>query len=71
MAEKPTNSVKTVNGIVFRCWHTGILQYEWRSEDGRRVVRSMKSLYSASVDRQPLKHKFRTLHNAMKAASAS
>lgn len=67
----------TIDGVTFHCYHTGILRYEWRSEDSRlRVQRNYNSdTHCASVDgtsiegANPLRaRRFRTFKGAMAAA---
>lgn len=63
---------QTISGVTFNCWHTGILRYEWRSDDNRLAAGSNynKATYYGEVDGQRLGKKFRTLTNAMAAAVA-
>lgn len=77
--EKPTSAPpKVVMGVTFRCYPSGILQYEWRSDDARLVAWQCphRESYRATVDgkgvfapgRSDRLKRFRTLENAMRAA---
>lgn len=50
---------RTVKNVVFRCWRVAVLSYEWRSEDGRCVVRQPPSTdsYIVSVDGEGIRNK--------------
>lgn len=75
--KKPTGAPpRTIEGVTFRCYHTGITQYEWWSDDGRFAVYGYfsKSGYSAWVDGHLIQSaasghgkNFRTFDNAVKA----
>lgn len=75
--KKPTGApARTIEGVTFRCYHTGITQYEWWSDDGRFAVYGYfsKSGYSAWVDGHLIQSaasghakNFRTFDNAVKA----
>jgi hypothetical protein len=43
---------REVDGVVFRCYHTGIMQYVWRSDDGRLEVgnRGTRKTYYITVN---------------------
>lgn len=60
----------TVNGVIFRCYDLGMLQYEWRSEGGRFTAarRPMRETFHASVDGIGLPTRFRSLESAMRSA---
>ena len=78
---RPTSAPpRTVSGHVWRCFSTGVMQTEWRTEDGRCTVTRTPRLsgFNARTDGQlvvganPAKAKlFQTLANAMIGAVAA
>ena len=71
---KPTSaSPQVIDGVTFRCYHTGIQRYEWRSDDGRcsAGLNPFSSTYYGQADGTTIKKRFRSLTNAMKAAVAA
>lgn len=64
---------KVVNGVTFRCYKAGILQYKWQSDDGRCAAYDwpQRMTFGASLDGVSLYKRFRSLENAMKAAVAA
>ena len=84
MSDKPTSAQPIViDGFTFRCYRCGVLQHQWRSDDGRlKATRiSGKETYCAAVDGKYLRsnnkrlgsraRRFMTLQNAMRAAVAA
>lgn len=68
---------KTIDGVQFDCYRTGISRYEWRSPDGRITYRSnyAHSGYNVRVDGQYIEGSragrakdFRTIEAAVRAA---
>lgn len=60
----------TVEGVTFRCWHTGILRYEWRSDDGLIIVARnyRRSTWNAVVNGVEIGRRFLGLQSAILAA---
>lgn len=76
---KPTSAKpRTVEGVVFRCYRTGMLKTAWRSDDGRLEAGDNyhSTTYYAAVDGAGIGatptslrcKRFRSLENAMRAA---
>lgn len=58
-----------VEGIVFAEWKVGIFTREWRSEDGRALVRRMGHGYVACVDGGVVASGLFTRYEALRAAA--
>ncbi len=60
---------KTIDGITFECWKTGIMQTAWKTADGRATVYrpSHRATYYAYLDGVVIGQRFLTHENAMKA----
>lgn len=68
---RPTGAApKTIDGVIFRCYRTGIGRYEWRSDDNRLATGQNyhRGSYYAAVGLQRFDKRFRSLENAMKFA---
>ena len=68
---RETGAKKTIAGVVFHCWQTGIGgSYEWRSADGRMWARGFlfRKSFEAGVDGKLMPTRFRSLENAMRGA---
>lgn len=70
MADRTAARPCVVDGVTFHCYRTGILRYQWRSEDGRCAVgrNYERSTHYAAVDGTSLKPNFRSIETAMHAA---
>jgi hypothetical protein len=71
---KPTRALpQVIDGVTFRCYHTGIQRYEWRSDDGRCSAgcNPFLNTFYGKADGTTIKKRFRSLTNAMKAAIAA
>lgn len=66
----PLYKPKTVEGITFRAYRSGIMQSSLVSDDGRIIVARNynKTTYRASIDRQSIGDRFKHEHTAIAAA---
>jgi hypothetical protein len=68
--DKPTGAPPIViDGVIFRCFHTGILRTEWRADGPMKIkVRQNdnRETYSAWVD--TFGNRFRSIEAAMRGA---
>ena len=72
-AKSTSASPQVIDGVTFRCYHTGIQRYQWRSDDGRCSAgrNPCSNTYYGKADGTTIKKRFRSLTNAMKAATAA
>jgi hypothetical protein len=70
--DKPTGARPIViDGVTFRCFHTGVLRYEWRADGPTKIkVRQNHNhkTYSAWVDTFCVGSRFRSVEAAMRGA---
>jgi hypothetical protein len=74
MSDRKTSAKPiVVDGVTFECWHTGIMQYVWRSQDGHANVYrpSHRASHTAVVDSEKIGRLYRSQSGAMKAAVAA
>lgn len=71
MIDKPTGAPpREVGGHIWRCYHTGIMRTEWRTDGGLWAVgrRGETGSYWARIGIEYLPTRFRSLDSAMRAA---
>ncbi len=70
---KPSSAPpRTICGVEFRCYRTGISRYAWFEPAGRGYIGSNRgSTYYAMFDGKMLGKRYRTMMTAMEAVAAA